>query len=182
MFIIYTKAKLPKKVFVVNLTKQEVDGCLNGDLFVDNKDLNPENYIVVENYDLFQYPISDDLESVREATREEQILFYDKKELLLEGEIVQNNKVIVVEPSEEFVQKKWDFEKKVWLEGAKKEEIILKRKDLILEYANIKNQISQLEELRDEFESDEAVSLLKIKLGEIKKKIDNYVKIIKKLK
>lgn len=48
MFRIFNKDVISKELFTVNLSQQEVDVVLEGDLFKDHPELSPKACIVVE--------------------------------------------------------------------------------------------------------------------------------------
>lgn len=69
---------------------------------------------------------------IREKTREELILLDNKIELLVDGEYVENNQIIIVEAPENMLKKVWSKETNTWEEGANQEDIL--------------NEIGQLED------------------------------------
>ena len=179
MIIVYTKEKEPKEIFNTILTRTEVEQ--SGGLFIDHPELREEDCIVIEVERPFENPISDDLESVREMTREELILMKNKTELLLDGEYIEAREIKTIEKPLDLIRPIWNRELHIWNEGMTKEELMLKRKDLIMQYKKAKEEISVLEEFSTEFESDGTVELLKIKMAEIKKEIDDLLFKIKQL-
>ena len=48
VFRIYTKEKDSKELFNVNLTKEEVEKVMGGNLFLDHSDIDKENCVVIE--------------------------------------------------------------------------------------------------------------------------------------
>lgn len=56
MFRVYSKETISKEVFNVNLSKEDLQLIAKGDVFVDHKDLNPSDYIIVEQKMPFAYP------------------------------------------------------------------------------------------------------------------------------
>lgn len=179
MIIVYTKEKEPREIFNTILTREEAEK--SGGLFVDHPELKEENCIVVDVEKPFENPVSDDLMSIREMTREELILTKNRIDLLLDGEYVESGEIKTIEKPLDLIRPIWNRELHIWNEGMTKEELMLKRKDKILEYKKIKEEISVLEELSMEFESDGTVELLKIKMAEIKKEIDHLYEKIKNL-
>lgn len=179
MIILYTKEKEPKELFNTILTRTEVEQ--SGGLFVDHPELREENCIVVETERPFENPVSDDLESVREMTREELILMKNKTELLLDGEYIEAREIKTIEKPLDLIRPIWNRELHIWNEGMTKEELMLKRKDLIMQYKEIKTEIETLEEFSAEFESDNTIVLLREQMSKIKKEIDDLLVKIKQL-
>lgn len=179
MIIVYTKEKEPQEIFNTILTRKEVE--ISGGLFIDHPELKEEDCIVVEIDRPFQNPISDDLTNIREMTREELILIKNQVELLADGEYVEGIAIKTIEKPLNLIRPLWNKELRKWQEGMTKEELMLKRKDKILEYKKVKEEILALEEFSMEFESDDTVELLKTKMVEIKKEIDDLYEKIKSL-
>lgn len=179
MIIVYTKEKEPKELFNTILTRTEVEQ--SGGLFIDHPELREEDCIVIEVERPFENPISDDLESVREMTREELILMKNKTELLIDGEYIEAGEIKTVEKPLDLIRPIWNRELHVWSEGMTKEELMLKRKDLIMQYKEIKTEIETLEEFSAEFESDNTIVLLREQMSKIKKEIDDLLVKIKQL-
>lgn len=179
MIIAYTKAKEPKEIFNTILTRSEAEA--SGGLFIDHQELREEDCIVVEVERPFQNPISDDLMSIREMTREELILIKNKVELLADGEYVEDGAIKTIDKPQDLIRPIWNKNTHTWQEGMTKEELMLKRKDKILEYKKIKEEIAALEEFQEEFESDNTIILLKTQMTEIKKEIDDLLVKIKKI-
>ena len=99
VFRIYTKEKNSRELFNVNLTKEEVETVMNGNLFLDHSDIDKENCVVIEREEPFTYPTFSD-NNIREKTREE--LVEEGIEIeLQEGEVIQDKKLITFpKPSE----------------------------------------------------------------------------------
>lgn len=179
MIIVYTKAKQPKELFNTILTRTEVEQ--SGGLFVDHPELREEDCIVIEVERPFENPISDDLMSIREMTREELILMKNRIELLLDGEYIEAGEIKTIEKPLDLIRPIWNRELHIWNEGMTKEELMLKRKDLIMQYKEIKTEIETLEEFSAEFESDNTIALLREQMSKIKKEIDDLLVKIKQL-
>lgn len=120
-------------------------------------------------------------EQVREMTREELILLKNKTGLLNDGEVIEEGKIKKIEVPEDLIRASWDREQKKWIETMSKEELMIKRKEKILKYAEIKKEIQTLEEFQDEFESDNTVEMLKKEMQELKNEINDLYKKIKSL-
>ena len=71
----------------------------------------------------FQNPIIIN-NQIREKTREELILLDNKIELLVDGEYVENNQIIIIEAPENMLKKVWNKETNTWEEGANQEDIL----------------------------------------------------------
>lgn len=144
MFRIYNKEEIPKEIFNVNLTKEEVDEILKGDLFVDHKDLNKEDYIIIEKDLPFNNPILENGE-IREMTRNEQILILGDTSLLLNGEYINKGKILKKEIPENLISPIWNKEKKVWEENMTREQMIELRKNKIVEHEKLEEEKKLLE-------------------------------------
>ena len=180
MIIVYTKEKEPKEIFNTILNKEEVEK--SGGLFIDHPQLKEEECIVVEVSKPFENPISEDLENIREMTREELILIKNRVDLLQEGEFLEDNQIKMAEkPNSEHLNYSWNRESKTWEISTTKEELLMIRKTLILEYKQIKEEIEALEEFADEFESTETIALLKEKQSKIKNEINELLRLIKSM-
>lgn len=124
MFRIYTKEKKSKEVFNVNLDSNELQAVMGGNLYLDHPELNPADYVVVEQDQPFTYPIYDSKKgTIEEATREQKILIFKEIDLLIDGEYIEKNKIVVVSAPENLLKKSWDRELHIWKEGATSEEI-----------------------------------------------------------
>ena len=125
MFYIYTKEKIAKVKFSVNLTAKEVKEFTGNNLFLDYPELNKDDYVVVESNEVFKHPTYDSINNtIREMTRNE--LVAEGIEITLEnGEIIKNKKLIKVQRPSQFHQ--WDGNK--WfvnldeLKNTKREEL-----------------------------------------------------------
>lgn len=182
MFRVYTKEEKSKEVFCVNLSKEDLDIVAGGDVFIDHKDLNRNEYIIVERDDAFIHPMyRAEKNIIEEATREERIIIFNEMNELQQGEYLENGNIVKIECPQDLMRPAWNLEKKEWYETMSRNELILQRKDKILEYAKLKREIEELEEFADEFESDETIALLKEKQAKLKKEIVNLAGKIKKM-
>lgn len=124
MFRIYSKEQKSKEVFNVNLTAAEVEVVMDNNLFLDHPELNPEDYIIVEQENPFVCPIYvAEKNIIEEATREQRILIFQEIDLLQDGEYIDKEKIVTVPCIENFFRKVWDKELRAWKEGATEEEI-----------------------------------------------------------
>lgn len=96
MFRIFNKETIAKELFTVNLDSSEVQTVMEGNLFLDHPELNPDDCCVIEQNQEIQYPTYDELEdTIREMTLIER--YKNKLYQLEENEIVLNNEIIRLE-------------------------------------------------------------------------------------
>lgn len=115
MFYIYSKEKLPKLLFDVNLTSDEVKLYGGWDvIFGYYPNIQKDNSIIIERDTPFNYPIFDN-NTIREMTREEKV--ENGIEITLEvGEFIENKKLIKVpKPQGNNKYLNWDSEKHLWI-------------------------------------------------------------------
>ena len=115
MFYIYSKEKLPKLLFDVNLTSDEVKLYAGWDIiFGYYPNIQKDNSTIIERDTPFNYPISDN-NTIREMTRDEKVA--NDIEITLEvGEFIENKKLIKVpKPQENDKYLNWDKEKHLWI-------------------------------------------------------------------
>ena len=180
MFRIYSKEGIPKEIFTVNLTKEEIETVLGGNIFIDHPELNKEDYIIIEKDLPFNNPILDKRTGeIREKTREELILLSNKMELLQDGEYVEAGEIIVVEAPDNLIKKVWNKEIHIWEEGSTREELIEERKNKILEYKKLKDDKKDLEE--SGFSSSEEITMIVEKMALLEVNINNLAEKIKLL-
>lgn len=137
--------------------------------------------LVIANQPL-KYPKLDKTkQALVEMTREE-ICKSGDLTVLIEGECFENGQIkMIKKPQNKHLNYVWNKKTKTWELVTTKEQILLVKKNLILEYKKNKEEIETLEEFEDEFGADETTELLKQKQVEIKKEINNLVKLIKTL-
>ena len=92
----------------------------------------------------FQNPIMNN-GVIRDKTREELIILDNKTELLQDGEYIENNKIIVVDPPYFLYKKSWNKETNIWEEGATSEEVTKEMYRLFDEYIYLDEQKSKYE-------------------------------------
>lgn len=92
----------------------------------------------------FQNPVLDS-GVIREKTREELILLDNKIELLQDGEYIENNKIIVVDPPHYLYKKYWNKETNTWEEGATLEKVTNEMYRLFDEYIYLDEQKAKYE-------------------------------------
>ena len=115
MYYIYSKEKLPKLLFDVNLTSEEVKLYGGWDaIFRYYPNIQKDNTTIIERDTPFKYPILDGA-IIREMTRQEMV--ENGIEISLEvGEFIENKKLIKVpKPQGNDKYLKWDSEKHLWI-------------------------------------------------------------------
>lgn len=115
---------------------------------------------------------------IREMTREEMVEA-GIEVVLNDGEYIENKKIKTVEKPDNLIRAIWNKNTHTWEEGITKEELMLRRKDKILEYKKAKEEIAALEEFQSEFESDSTIEFLKKQMSKIKNEIDDLLIKIK---
>lgn len=160
MFRIYSKEKVSKELFTVNLLQEEVDTVMRGNLFLDHPELNIEDCIVVEKDTTIQNPTFDKVrEEIREMTREEKILWLEEIDLLIDGEYIEKGEIkeIKYDKNLGFLNPAWDKENHIWYEKATSEEkekkwveIINNFKPIVLEgpFSFVKDGVTYYQKLR----------------------------------
>ena len=114
MFYIYSKEKLPKVLFDVNLTSEEVKLYGGWDVvFSYYPDIKKDETITVERNTPFNYPILNG-NTIREMTREEKV--ENDIEVQLEaGEVIKDKKIVKIEkPQKNEKYLIWNKEKEQW--------------------------------------------------------------------
>lgn len=115
MYYIYSKEKLPKLLFDVNLTSDEVKLYGGWDIiFGYYPNIQKDNTTIIERDIPFNYPIFDN-NTIREMTRDEKVA--NDIEITLEiGEFIENKKIIKVpKPQDNDKYLNWDKEKHLWI-------------------------------------------------------------------
>lgn len=115
MYYIYSKEKLPKLLFDVNLTSDEVKLYGGWDIiFGYYPNIEKDNSMIIERDTPFNYPIFDN-NTIREMTRDEKVA--NDIEITLEvGEFIENKKLIKVpkpQGNEKYLN--WDKDKHLWI-------------------------------------------------------------------
>ena len=136
MYYIYSKEKLPKLLFDVNLTSEEVKLYGGWDvIFGYYPNIQKDNSMIIERDTPFNHPIFDN-NTIREMTREEMV--ENGIEITLEpGEFIENKKLIKVpKPQGDDKYLNWDSEKHLWILDTEAQ-----RKDYFERIDNIKAEI-----------------------------------------
>ena len=115
MYYIYSKEKLPKLLFDVNLTSDEVKLYGGWDvIFGYYPNIQKDNSTIIERDTPFNYPIFDN-NIIREMTREEKVRA-GIDVTLEDGEIIKDKKIITVpKPQGNPKYLSWNKEKGLWL-------------------------------------------------------------------
>ena len=146
MFRIYTKEKNSRELFNVNLTKEEVETVMKGNLFLDHPDIDKESCIIVEQEQPFIYPTFSD-NNIREKTREE--LVEEGIEIeLQEGEVIQDKKLVTFpKPSEYHAWNghEWTVDLQA-VKNKKREELKAIREEKIAENIEVHGSLFQVRE------------------------------------
>lgn len=160
MFRVYSKEKVSKELFTVNLLQEEVDTVMRGNLFLDHPELSIEDCIVVEKDTAIQNPTFDETrKEIREMIREEKILWLEEIDLLIDGEYIEKGEIkeIKYDKSLGFLNPAWDKENHIWYEKATNEEkekkwveIINNFKPIVLEgpFPFVKDGVTYYQKLR----------------------------------
>lgn len=185
MFRVHTKEKISKEIFTVNLTQEEVDLVLEGNIFKDHPELNPQDYVVIEQDYTFDYPTFKD-NTIKEMTIYERYqnglyaLSEREKEYqgdiitLEEGQYIDEKGVLQTVPKIEGTRVEWNWETHEWEEKATMLEIIRAQ---YAEYDGM-DTYSTVEEMRriDPAMADEFVNML-IELRQMAYGLDGNVEI-----
>ncbi len=135
MFRIHTKEKISKEIFTVNLTQEEVDLVLEGNIFKDHPELNPQDYVVIEQDYPFSYPTFEN-DTIKEMTIYERYqnglyaLSEREKEYqgdiitLSEGQYIDESGVLQTIPKIEGTRVEWNWKTHEWEEKATNLEIV----------------------------------------------------------
>lgn len=172
MFRVYSKEKVSKELFTVNLLQGEIDTVMGGNLFLDHPELKQEDCVVIERDNEVQNPTWDGNE-LREMTREEKILLLEEIDLLVDGEYLENGEIKEIKYIKElgYYRPTWNKELHIWEEGTTKEEFIEIRKNKILEYSKLEEDKKLLE--NSKFSTLEEIELIVNKMQILEVEINN---------
>ena len=176
MFRVYSKEKVSKELFTVNLLQEEVETVLEGNLFLDHPELKEEDCVVIEMDNEVRNPTWDGNE-LREMTREEKILLLEEIDLLVDGEYLENGEIKEVKYDEnlKYYRPTWDKELHIWEEGTTREEFIEMRKNKILEYSKLEEDKKLLE--NSKFSTLEEIELIVNKMQILEVEINNIAAV-----
>lgn len=71
----------------------------------------------------------------------------NRLELLKEGELLKDGKIVYVEVTKGLLRPKWNKDLNIWVEGMTKEELIELRKNKIVEYEKLEEEKKYLKEV-----------------------------------
>ena len=135
MFRIYDKNVIAKEIFSVNLTQEEVEIVLEGNLFKDHPELNPQDYVVIEQDYPFDYPTFKN-ETIKEMTIYERyqngLYALSEREKEYQGDIItlepgqyiDEKGVLQTVPKPEGTRIEWNWTTHEWEEKATNLEIV----------------------------------------------------------
>lgn len=178
MLRIHTKEKISKEVHTINLSREEAEVLLNGDLYKDCPQYNEDNTVIIERDTEMACPTWDG-EELREMTREEEILILGHAERLHEGEYVQDGEIKTVEKPSNLIRPAWNRETHEWYESMTKEEILEKRTQKIMEYSKLEEEKKVLEDSR--FSTADDIQLITDKMAEVENEINKLAEQLKVL-
>lgn len=172
MFRIYNKKRIAEELFSVNLTQDEINAVMGGNIFLDHPELKEGDCVVIEMDNKVQNPTWDGNE-LREMTREEKILLLEEIDLLVDGEYLENGEIKEIKYIKElgYYRPTWNKELYIWEEGTTKEEFIEIRKNKILEYSKLEEDKKLLE--NSKFSSLEETELIVNKMQILEVEINN---------
>lgn len=137
MFRVYTKEKISKEVFNVNLDSSELQTVMGGNVFLDHSELNPDDYIVVTQEQPFEYPTyhaeTNTIEEMRKYEKYQNGLYelqfnevvYKNDILVLEqGQYIDESGVLQTVPKIEGTRVEWNWKTHEWEEKATNLEIV----------------------------------------------------------
>ena len=182
MFRVYSKEKVSKELFTVNLFQGEIDTVMGGNLFLDHPELKQEDCVVIEKDTAVQNPLYDEVKrEIREMTREEKILLLEEIDLLVDGEYLENGEIKEIKYIKElgYYRPTWDKELHIWEEGTTREEFIEMRKNKILEYSKLEEDKKLLE--GSKFPIDEEIKAITERMAILEVDINNLQEKIKAL-
>lgn len=182
MFRIYNKKRIAEELFSVNLTQDEINAVMGGNLFLDHPELKQEDCVVIERDNEVQNPLYDEVKrEIREMTREEKILLLEEIDLLVDGEYLENGEIKEIKYIKElgYYRPTWDKELHIWEEGTTREEFIEIRKNKILEYSKLEEEKRIFENTK--FPSENEVEVIIEKMAILEADINNLQEKIKLL-
>ena len=137
MFRIYDKNIIAKEIFSVNLTQEEVEIVLEGNLFKDHPELNPQDYIITQEERAFEHPTYHaETDTIEEMTKYEkyqnglyelqfnEVIYKDDVLVLEVGQYVDEKGVLQTVPKIEGTRVEWNWKTHEWEEKATNLEIV----------------------------------------------------------
>lgn len=180
MFRIYNKKRIAEELFSVNLTQEEINAVMGGNIFLDHPELKEEDCVVIERDNEVRNPTWDGNE-LREMTREEKILLLEEIDLLVNGEYLENGEIKEIKYIKElgYYRPTWNKELHIWEEGTTREEFIEMRRNKILEYSKLEEEKRIFENIK--FPSEDEVEVIIEKMAILEADINNLQEKIKLL-
>lgn len=127
------------------------------------------SYYATENK--YEYPIVDEDEIIREMTREEKIIKLSMKDLLTDGEYLENGEIKTIKAPESIIRAAWNRETCQWYETMTKEELLEKRSQKIIEYSKLEEEKKVLENSR--FSTTDEIQLVASKMANVEMEINS---------
>ena len=137
MFRVYTKEKISKEVFNVNLDSSELQTVMGGNVFLDHSELNPDDYIVVTQEQAFEHPTYHaETNTIEEMTKYEkyqnglyelqfnEVIYKDDVLVLEAGQYVDEKGVLQTVPKIGGTRVEWNWKTHEWEEKATNLEIV----------------------------------------------------------
>lgn len=171
MYRIYSKEIIAKEIFNVNLSSEELKCVMGGDVFLDHPELNPEDYIIVQENNAFSYPTYDKAEdTIREMTLIER--YKNGLYELGEHQVEYEGDIITLEPGQfidpqgklqtvekiEGTRVEWNWDTNEWEDVATNLEVVQKQYE---EYEGMDTpSVVKEMELQDPALAEEFVNML----------------------
>lgn len=131
MYRVYTKEKISKEIFNVNLDKSELQLVMGGNIFLDHPDLNKDDYVVVEQEYAFEYPTyRAEKNIIEEMTLYEayknglyelqphQVEYKGDLIILQPGQYIDPKGELITVPKIEGIRIEWNWDTNEWEEAA----------------------------------------------------------------
>ena len=119
----------------------------------------------------YEYPIITEEGIIREMTREEKIIKLSMKDLLNDGEYLENGEIKTIKAPESIIRAAWNRETCQWHETMTKEELLEKRSQKIIEYSKLEEEKKVLENSR--FSTTDEIQLVASKMANVEMEINS---------
>ena len=119
----------------------------------------------------YEYPIITEEGIIREMTREEKIIKLSMKDLLNDGEYLENGEIKTIKAPESIIRAAWNRETCQWDETMTKEELLEKRSQKIIEYSKLEEEKKVLENSR--FSTTDEIQLVASKMANVEMEINS---------
>lgn len=137
MFRVYTKEKISKEVFNINLDASELQTVMGGNVFLDHPELNPQDYIITQEERAFEHPTYHaETNTIEEMTKYEkyqnglyelqfnEVIYKDDVLVLEAGQYVDEKGVLQTVPKIGGTRVEWNWKTHEWEEKATNLEIV----------------------------------------------------------